>query len=158
LIVLIGMRIGSMKTSKSIQKSQCWFSVRLLGLGFRGLGFRVDVSVSEYLRTQRRLNSHTLFLGSWSTNNIDWILTHCSSTLEAQITFVALYLVLPILTKIVQFHSEMGRILGVWCKGVQCSMMSKLNQIRILSFDNCIFVSKIPISFVKSYLGHPLHF
>jgi hypothetical protein len=33
--------------------------------------------------------------------------------------------------KIAQFNKGMVKIRGVWCKGVQCSMMGELKQIKI---------------------------
>jgi hypothetical protein len=52
-----------------------------------------------------------------------------------------------------QFHKGMGKkIWGVWCKGVQCSVMGELKQIKISSlkyFDHCIFASGMKRSFVK---------
>jgi hypothetical protein len=58
---------------------------------------RVDRLVSEHIRTQRKLTSHTLFLCFWNLKII-----------------VTLHLALPALQKL--FNS----IWGVWCKGVYC--------------------------------------
>jgi hypothetical protein len=70
---------------------------------------KVDSPVSKYLRSQKRLNPHTLFLWFWSSKNI------CSSSPNASKA-----------AKISQFSKGMGKIWGVWCKEVQCSMMGEL--------------------------------
>jgi hypothetical protein len=50
------------------------------------------------------------------------IVTDCSSPSEAERTFVALHLALP-MPKIGQFCEGMGKIVHVWCNGVQCLVM-----------------------------------
>jgi hypothetical protein len=44
-------------------------------------------------------------------------------------------------TKIVQFDKGMKKIWGAQCKGVQCSMMGELKQIKILSLKFFIVAS-----------------
>jgi hypothetical protein len=50
---------------------------------------------------------------------------HCSSASETQRTFVTLHLSLFNIIKIAQFGEGIEKIWGVWCKGVECSMMNE---------------------------------
>jgi hypothetical protein len=68
-------------------------------------GSRVDKPVSEHLRTQRRLNPHTLFLCFWSPKNI------CSPPPTA--SNMAIYF-FP------QFGEGMEKILSVGYNALQC--------------------------------------
>jgi len=43
--------------------------------------------------------------------------------------------------KIAQFNKGMVKIWGVWCKGIQCSMMGELKQIKISSLKPLIIAS-----------------
>jgi hypothetical protein len=43
--------------------------------------------------------------------------------------------------KFVQFDEGMGKIHGVWCKGIQCSMMGELKHIKISSLKSLIIAS-----------------
>ncbi len=70
------------------------------------------------------MNPHTLFLCFWSSKNI------CSSPPSASND-----------VKIAQFSKRLGKIWCVWCKGVQCSVMRELKQIRILKLKSLIVAS-----------------
>jgi hypothetical protein len=41
----------------------------------------------------------------------------------------------------------MGKIWGVWCKGVQSLMMGDLKQINILSLRSLIVVASLPLDY-----------
>jgi hypothetical protein len=84
---------------------------------------RVDKPVSEHLRTQRRLNPYTLFLCIWSLKKT------CGPPPSFQHQ------------KLAQFVKGMGKIWGVWWKGVLYSVMSELKQIKILSLKSLIIAS-----------------
>jgi hypothetical protein len=45
------------------------------------------------------------------------------------------------IAKICQFDKGVGKIWGVWCKGVQWQMMGDLKQIRISSLRSLIIAS-----------------
>jgi hypothetical protein len=55
-------------------------------------------------------------------------------------------------TKSVQFDKKLQNIWGVWCKGVQCSMISELKQIKISSLKSWTITFEMKKSFVKPYL------
>lgn len=94
-----------------------------------------NMTMSKHLRTQRRLNPHTLFLYFWSWKTI--------SDPSPSTSYIA---------KIAQFNKRMGKISNVWCKGVQCSMMVELKQITISSTKFlCISEAK---KFVNPWLVH----
>jgi hypothetical protein len=99
--------------------------------------------VSKHLGTQRRLNPCTLFLCFWSSKNI------CSPSPSTSN-----------IKKIAQFHKRMGKIWGVWWKGVQGLMISELQHIKILSLKSSIlyFCLQKTNKFYKALVGTPIRF
>jgi hypothetical protein len=55
-------------------------------------------------------------------------------------------------TKNAQFDKKLQNIWGVWCKGVQCSVISELKEIKISNLKSWVITFEIERSFVKPYL------
>jgi hypothetical protein len=49
--------------------------------------------------------------------------------------------------KIAQFNKRMGKLLCVWCKGVQCLLMVEKNQIMIRSLKPFVVVASLPLEY-----------
>jgi hypothetical protein len=47
----------------------------------------------------------------------------------------------PITSNAIKFDKGMGKIWGVWCKGIQCSMIGELKHIKISSLKSLIIAS-----------------